>query len=219
MTTKAALSRANPNTLSDLFRQTNIGQLMRGQIPQVLRARVPAASNLQLGTLQSVALPNDAKCASLLRATARTGMVAGEFAAQGYGVTPMSGEAAPGPNGDIVFLAADAVTNVDLLYIPERGDTVTLTLPVVMDALTIPAGVVAQQVALLMSVTTVGGAGGAKIILVPGAAPAAGQCRLNVAKAQVLFNAMDAITEATVTLLVGAAQDLDAILEAAETVM
>ena len=236
---KAALDRANPQSLGDLFALLKFGAYLRGQGPQVLRRRVPAADAAQLGTLQSLVLPNDAKAASILRATALTGTVTGELAPQTYGTTPSSGQCAVGPNGDLVFLAADAITSVDVLYLPERGfASVSIALPVVTNVLTLPAqytnpavpptpgsgsttpptpptkGSPGGVILLVDANAQAGTATGRKKILVPGSgAPSAGQARLNVAKTTVTFASADAVTSAIVTLLLCTANDLDYLLE------
>ena len=222
MSTKASFDRANPNTLADLLRKVGIGQLLRGQIPQQLRKKNPAADAAQLATVEQVGLANDAKASSILRAYARATSAAGTLGALTVvapGTTPGDGEIAVAPNGDIVTLAASAYTDVDVAYVPERGDVVVVEeLAVAANVLTIPARLTTKGVVLLLDANaTEAGATGRKIVLVPGAgAPAAGQARLNLAKSTVTFAGADAVTKAVVTLLVVAAKDLDALLEADE---
>lgn len=220
MSIKEALNRANPNTISDHMREVAIGQVLRGQVLQVLRKKAPALDAAVLATLASIKLPNDAKAASIIRATGRVGTVTGEFAPQAFGATPATAQVAVAPNGDIVFLNADAITNVDVTYVPERADVfVTLALPVTTNVLTLPSPATTRGVVLLIDALAVTGtAVGRKIILVPGAgAPAAGQARLNVAKTTVTFAVADAVTTAIVTLGLAALADLDTVLESAET--
>lgn len=222
MKLKDHLSKADPNVTADIFRKINLGQLLRGQLPQVLRRKVPAASPYQDATLESLVLADDAKAAFIARATVRTGGVTGELTPVAYGTTPASGEVAVAPNGDVVVLAADAITDMDVLYLPERGDVYETTMPVVSDVLTpstsftdSPRGIVL----LLEAEATEGGATGKLQVLVPGSSPAAGQAALtDDEKLSVTFAAADAVTQARVKLLLVALQDLDSLLEAEATV-
>ena len=218
-TLKDAVNSANPNVLSDQFRLLGLGDILAG-LPTTLRKKDPAASAFSLATVLALALPSDAKAASIVRATVRAGGVTGELTPVAYGVTPATGEVAVGPNGDIVTLAADAITDMDVVYMPEKCDVVDLTLPVATHILTIPSTFTAKGVVLLMEVTaTVGSSTGKKIVLVPGAgAPAAGQARLNIAKSTITFAAADAVTEASVKIGVASAADVSALLSATATI-
>jgi len=223
-TQRVAFDRSNPNTLADLLRSIALGSFLQGQVAQVRRALSPDAlgTNPQnLATLDAVSLPNSGKANTILRATVRAGGVTGELTPVAYGATPATTQCAVGPNGDLVFLAADAITDVDVNYIPERGDVVDTVFPVVTNVLTLPASITDRHVVLLAEVEAlVGTTTGQKIILVPGAgAPAAGQARLDVAKATVTFAGADAVTRARVKLVVVAAEDLAAVLEADETII
>jgi hypothetical protein len=215
------LSKADPNVLADILRKINLAQVLRGQVPQFLRRKVPAAG-VQLATLETLVLADDAKASSIVRATVRAGGVTGELTPQTYGTTPATTQIAVAPNGDIAVLAADAITDIDVHYLPERGDVYETTMPVVSDVLTpsttftaSPRGIVLLLEAEAVDATSTGD----KVVLVPGAgAPAAGQARLNVAKTTVTFAAADAVTRARVKFLLVALQDLDALLEAEATV-
>lgn len=224
MNNQDALNRANPQGLASLFQMLGLGDLLRAQLAQFRRAvnqdtNGPNAGNL--ATLDALALPDTGKASVVLRATVRAGGVTGELTPVAYGVTPGTGEIAVAPNGNVVTLAADAITDVDVEYVPERGDVVESFFPVVADVLTIPASITARHVVLLEEVEALSGtATGVKIVLVPGAgAPAAGQARLNVAKSTVSFAAADAVTRARVKLLVAATKDLNTVLDRADDVV
>jgi hypothetical protein len=221
MTVKAALDRANPNTLPDLFRQLGLGQIMRGQIPQVLRRQAPVDDAGVDGSLEAIILPDDCRAAVIHRAYARAGMVTGELAPVAYGTTPMTGEIAVAPNGNIVVLEADAITDLDVVFTPERCDVVTLDLPVVpgTGVCALPPAVTTPGVVYLIDANaTAGTATGRMEILVPAAgAPGAGNARLDVAKENVQFAVADAVERATVRLAVVSAIDFSALLEAAES--
>jgi len=218
MVIKDAFNRANPNTLADLMRKVGLGAILRGQVPQVLRMKTPAGSARVLATLQAFALPDDCKGALITRAYARATAAAGtlgELAIQTPNTTPADAQIAIAPNGDIVVLAASAYKEVDVEFIPSRGDGVVLDgQEVVADQFAIPAQYLARGVVYLVAAeATVGGSTGEKVILAPAGVPAAGQAALDVAKGLVNFAAADAVTRCKVTLLVGALLDLDTVLE------
>jgi len=220
---KSRMDGAQPNTIADAFRIVQIGSVLRALLTS-LRKKNPVAagaSPYDLATLHVVQLPDDAKAHSISRAYVRAGGVTGELAVVAPGVTPTTGQCAVTPAGNLAFLAADAITNVDAVYQPEKYDAFEATLTVTANVLTLPPGLVARGVVSLMEAEgTLGTAAGKKIVLVPGAgAPAAGQARLNIAKSTVTFAVADAITQARVKFAVASLTDVDALLEAASSVM
>jgi len=219
-TNRASLDRGNPNTLPDAARLIALGSLLAGQIPQFRRnvdMDALGAGDYALATLDCLELPAHAKAHTILRATVRAGTGGtGEYTVDAYGATPSTTECAVSPNGDIVFLATDAVTDVDVSYIPERGDVIDTVFPVVSDAIVFPTAITNRGVILLAECEAlVGTTTGKKIVLVPGGSPSAGQCALtSVTKAGVTFAAADAVTRARVKLVVTAAEELHTVLEA-----
>lgn len=214
MATKDAFDRANPNTLADLFRLAQIGKVLRGQIPQVARKVAPAADAGVDATMWANGTPYDARAAGIVSAYARAGAgVVGPLVIAAPGVLPAASEIGIAPNGDLVTLAADAWTDLDVTYIPERGDVITYQAAVVANAIALPSNITDRGVVRMLDATVTAGAStGRKVIALEGAAPAAGEASLDAAKANVAFFAAEA-TEAIVTLLVSAADDLGAILE------
>ena len=213
------LNRANPNTLADQAQALKLGNALLGQLVQFKRKVNPSAlgaGSYNLATLHALQQPDYSRASSVLRATVRAGGVTGELTPVAYGVTPTTGQIAVGPNGEVVVLAADAITDMDLVYTPERGDVINAVFPAVTHVITLPTGAAwfARGVILLLEVEAlVGTSTGKKIVLVPGAgAPAAGQARLNIAKGTVTFAAADAVTRARVKLLVGPSADLQVVL-------
>jgi hypothetical protein len=162
----------------------------------------PTSPN-QLSTLSAIQLPPQAKAAYILRASVRAGTAtvpaASELTVESYGTTPSTQQIAIAPNGDIVVLAADAWTDLDVLVACFRLKQVVLTLPVVTNVATLPTGLGVQyleQVNALVGTST-----GYKVILVPGSgSPSAGQARLNLAKGTVTFASGDAVTQAQIWL-------------------
>jgi hypothetical protein len=228
---KDSMNRADLNTVADQLRTVKLGKLLRGQLPQVIRKSVPVLDGAQLATLTSNVLPNDAKACTVIRANGRSiggggsGTIGADLAIQAYGATPGANQIAVAPNGDIVTLAADKWTDLDITYLPERGDVVVLPeLPVAVGLLTLPSMVLdaagtSRAIYLINAVVTAGTVTGRKIILVPAAGlPATTKAQIHTNKLQVQFNnATDAPTKAVVTLLITAADDLGAILEGADS--
>lgn len=224
-TLRSSFDRANPNTLADLCRKIGFGSLLQGQIAQTRKkVNFDALGNTteHVATLDAIRLPISGKAAAVLRATVRAGTVTGELTPDLYGVTPATTEIAVAPNGDIVVLAADAITDCDITYIPERCDIVDTVFPVVAGTgvLTLPAALVTRGVILLDSVDVLEGtATGAKQVLVPtSSAPAAGSVRLSIAKDVIHFAVADAVTRARVRLGVVPNEDHTALLEASATI-
>lgn len=221
----------NSDQVNDLLTQLNCGDLttfaqkarlllLAKGASRTIRKQAPLAAAVNpyvLATLGAITLPDGAKAHSIRRATVRAGGVTGELTPVAYGATPITTQIAVSPNGDIVVLGTDAITDMDVVYDVEPQFTVELVLAVAAGVLTIPttfqpsgyAGPVSNLgvVSLLEAEALAQTAGTVKkIVLVPGAAPATGQARLNVAKTQVLFNtATDIVTSARVKL--GIVQD------------
>lgn len=218
-----SLNRGNPNSIGDLAQAVKLGSVLAGNVPQQLYGvdfDAEGANPGNLATVDALALPDGQKAAVILRAYARTGTAgAGPLAIAAADATPLTGEIAVAPNGNIVTLAADALTDVDVIYEPHRGDVIESVFPAAADVITLPASVTGRKVVAALEVEAVEGtATGNKIVLTPGAgAPAAGQTRLNVAKTTVTFAAADAVTRARVKLLVAprASEQLAAVLAAA----
>lgn len=222
-TQRAQIDLVNPNTLADNLRRIGLGSLLQGQIPQVRRKTNPDAAgsgSYNLATVDALPLPDGGKAAAILRATVRAGGVTGELAPVAYGATPTTGQIAVAPNGNIVTLAADAVTDMDVVYVPERGDVIESVFPVVTNAIALPATLTSRGVVLLLEAESLEGTLVSKLVIrVPGTTPTTGQAALNVAKSSVAFAAADAVTRARVKLLVLAAEDLCTVLESAASTL
>lgn len=215
---KNTLNKAPPNVLADILRLLKYGSMLRSA-PTFLRKKLPATSTYQLATLQALVLPEDAKALTIARAYARSGAgTVGELVVDAYGTTPIAGHIAVAPNSDIVVLAADAWTSIDVVYQPQKADVVELTLPVVAatGVCALPKSVTdAGLVNLLEAEVLTGGLLGNKIILVPGtAAPATTKALYKTTGDQVLFAIADAVTTARVKLAVVPSTDSDALLTA-----
>ena len=205
-TMKDGINAANPSTIADMFRVIQLGDVLRGQIPQVVRNITPAPRPGLDPALPGCGLPHHARAAVMLSAYARGG-----FTSSG----PLStGQLTVAPNGDLACQVVDAFTGLDVIYIPQRGDVVSITSAVAADVLTLPKTL--TTVLLLDATVDNGTALGSKIITVPGATPAAGRAALDTAKTMVKFAPGEA-TRATVTLLVASAADLTTLLDSPQT--
>jgi hypothetical protein len=215
---REALNRADVNVLADLLRSGAIGDALRA-LPIFLRAQVPSVTGAkpqQGSTLSTIELPEDAKASILHRVTVRTATAtAGEFTIVAYGTTPTTTQAAVAPNGDIVFLGSDAVTSVDVIYTPQKGDVLgnlaysrlgitSLTLAVATGIATIPTAYSGKAILLMQANALAGTVTGQKQILIPAtAATAAGTAALSKDGTKVYCNnATDGVTSLQVDLLV-----------------
>lgn len=227
----AQLNAAGPNTLADNLRALGFGSLLR-QLRTSLRRQSFAAAPANpynLATVQVIALPDDAKASTIHRAYARAGTGApGELkqVATQY-ATPTSGQIAVSPNGDLVIVATDGYTDVDIDYEPAKQD-------VLEQIITVPSGGVATLGAALTGVAgsgagpgvlmlmeaeilagTIATAVGKKIVDQPGTSVATGHAALNIIKNAVQFAGADAGSSARVKLGIVSAINVNAALEAA----
>lgn len=209
---KDSLNYPDVAKVGDLLRAIAFGDLILGQMNQVRRSvdmTAQVASGYNLATMQAIvmATSNLPPACTVLRATARAGGVTGELTSVGYGVSPTTGQIAVAPNGSIVTLASDAITNVDVSYTPERGQVIEYTGPVpsATGVMALPTSIIGNGIVLLLEAEVLTGAVvGKKIVLVPGGTgPATLNARLAVAKTTVNFNqATDLPTRARVKFLV-----------------
>lgn len=213
-TLKSFLNKVSQNSLFDALRAMKFGDMIRA-LPTQLNAKAPAASALQLGTLNAISLPAGAKAARILAAYSRA-PTPGNLTPVLYGVTPSTGEIGIAPNGDIVVLASDAATKVDVVYQPLKGEEIELTGSVATGVFAIPTKYQARVLLLTYAELTAGTVTGVKNVLVPaGSLPATTKAALKTDYTQVLFNnATDAGTAAKVRLLLAPETDVDAMLEA-----
>lgn len=202
-TLRERINSAQPNTLIDKLALLLLGNVLATLITS-LYTKVPVVgaptTNYNLATVYVLVLPDFAKASKIERCYVRAGVATGEFTPVAYGVTPATTQCAVTPNGDIAFLLADAPTEVDIQYVPVKQDIYEVELPVVSGTgiLTLPT-TFGKVATLLEAEVTAGAVLGKKAILVPGAAPATTQARLNALKTQVLFNvATDVVTKARV---------------------
>jgi hypothetical protein len=232
-TRRSQFDACDPNLLPDLFRKMAFGSFLQGQAMQVRRqigtgatgSNQLAVSNYTLATQAVLPLPDGGKCSIVQRCTVMTaGVVVGEFTCDVYGTAAaITRHCGPAACGDLQFLAADAVTWADVIYVPERGDVIETYLNVIpgTGVCAIPAWLIAKGIVLLEEAEVVTGtAMGAKMVLIPlTAAPAAGYAQLDLPKANVRFAVADVVSRVRVKVLVAPAEPLADVLEhASDTV-
>lgn len=205
-TIRDSLNRANPNTLADHLRRVRIGDIVGSCTPQVLRSVNPDAAGVSpynLSTLDALVLPEAARAAVILRAFAKAGGVTGALTVAAKDATPTTGQIAIAPNGNIVTLGTDALTSIDVFYIPEgQGIVMETVFPVVSNAIALPANL-SGKVAVLEEVEVLTGtATGKKVVLTRGGSPSAGQAALNLTGTTVSFASADAATRARLKMFV-----------------
>lgn len=224
------LNVANPQNLADLLRQMGLGDLLRS-LPVTLRRQAPVPSALANygiagGTNDVIVLPDNAKAAMILRATVRTGSTTDELTFNAFGATPATTTCSVSPCGDITFNhGTDAITDVDVTYLPEKGVVVEGTFTPATGVCTLPSSWTKAGVILLLEAEVLAGSvTGKKKILVPLAGggaglPATTAAQLTLNKTTVSFNnATDAPTSCRVRCLVaqgfGTSIDSNAALQA-----
>jgi hypothetical protein len=203
---QTVLDEANQNKLHTALQMLPVGRAMN-LVPKFFRGTVVA---------DVLVLPTGAKAHAILAVTATIGTVTGHF-------TPVVGTAAPATTqanvnavGNIAFANADAVTEAEVTYVTIDGETVTRQIVVVAGTGigVLPPGDVG--VTLMSATVDVGGALGAKTVLPrTGAAPAAGNARLDINGDQIRFAIADAVTLATVTFVRTPTLTIDASLRSA----
>lgn len=184
---RAILNESNPNKLPGAGQLARLGDFL---------ARVPRTKRFTV-TSNKIVLPDDAKAEQVLNCWVTVGTVSGRFSPV-YDSTPATTQVSTDPNGNIVFLAGDAVTEAEVTYLPFEGEVVEETLPCVASLFT-PSGsrkiaCVLEAEAITATVT------GVKIVDDRAtAAPATLHAALNLTGAGVLFNnATDAVLTARV---------------------
>jgi hypothetical protein len=129
---RESLNRADPNSVADIERIIALGDVLRAapiQLTGVVPLLAAASSPPQVATsVYAVPLPEDAKAAYVLRAYVKassSGIAVGtELTNKSLNAytTPTTGTYGIAPNGDIVLYEGDAITSIDILYIPRIGD-------------------------------------------------------------------------------------------------
>jgi len=119
-TVKAELSRANPNQIANMANLSQLGDGL-GIVPRTELVTVAA----NVGVLSQPA-------ASLVAVFATAGGATGELDLIKRNGAVIAGDCAINAVGNVVFAAADAVTEAEITYIPIEGEEFTETIPVTL---------------------------------------------------------------------------------------
>lgn len=179
---ETVLDEANPNKMDSAQQLLKAGQAY-GQIAMFKSGAV---------TSNKMALPEGQKATQITRAYSRAGTLTGYLTPVAPETVPTTGQVAVNANGDIVTAAADAVTQLEVEYIPVEGQILEDTVAVAASVATLPQS---RRGQVLVSVSVVTGViPGAKTVVARGtAAPTAGNCALSVLGTTVVFNAADVV--------------------------
>lgn len=174
-------NEGNPNKVGDFNRSVKIGSALK-QGGMSLR-----------GSVVSDALSLETKAVAVVSALAIAGGTTGALTPVAS-ATPAAGEVGVDRLGNIVFAAADAITSVEVVYIPAEGDTISSG--GVCDA----AGAVKiANGSTARIVTSAEVDGNARTVIDRGGAPAVGEVALSLDGATVQFNVADAGLQAVFT--------------------
>lgn len=216
---KNQINGGNINELQDILRFLKLGNILRAEQAN-LYGVVPAAAAANpyvFATAQSITLPDDAKAGVVLYATARsgTGAVGALTPSVQANSAPSAGGIKVAPSGDLLLLAADAYTLIDVTYLPDIYDLFEYTLVAVpgTGVATLPVGVYATN--LLEAEVLAGTTVGKKIVLMPGTAQTTGSASLNATGTTVQFGTADGATSVRVKVGLKPAVDMNIVLEQA----
>lgn len=199
-----ALDRGNLGQMGDGFRAIKLGTALTLLLTVWAYGAVPAVGATgKPATVNTIALPNNAKAASIVSAYARTGTgTCGPLTVVASGTIPGAGEIAVSPDGDIVTAAADAYTLVDVCYHPVYGDLVEdLELTVSSNAATIPTRYQGKVLMLVKAEALTGTVTGRQYVDKPGASLSSQECALALNKNTVNFKNTDAVTSCKLSFL------------------
>lgn len=177
------LDESNPNKTADANRLLRAGSAA-ALLPRTARVVVVAGTGVGL-------LPELAKAAQILRCYVSAGGVTGYFTPLKGDATPATTQVAISPTGDLLFLAADAVTEAEVVYVGDEGEIFEDVLVVAGSNATLPLG--RRAVRLLSAEVLTGLVLGAKAIDDRGTAAGAGEATLSVTGAIAQFNATDVV--------------------------
>lgn len=199
-TLQAVLNESNPNKVALAGQQMKMGDALSMGLAVFVTGSV--SSN-------RLVLPEGRKAAAVIACYVRAGGVTGYFTPVAPTAVLATTQVTIYPNGDLEFLGADAVTSVEVVYVPVDGTIYEESVPV---AANVGTFLQSKRARTILSVTaTAGGSTGAKTLLDRAAAPAAGQASLRLDGTGVTFAGADAVTQATIRYIatpgVGVAPD------------
>lgn len=212
---RSLLNEANPNKLPTAAQQLRLGNAL-GLVPRFIRAATVA---------HIIVLPEAAKAVRVLDCWVTAGTVNGQFSpSYDPDGVPATTTCTVNPAGNLAFLAADAVTEAEVVYLAREGTVFEDVVAVVSNSgafLQSRKGVQLLEVEALVGTTV----GVKALTAVRGATPGAGIAALNLLGTAVVFAAADAVTRARVKYIAtpgvgfGPARSLAVELEAVDKEM
>jgi hypothetical protein len=179
------LDSGNMNHLGNAARDARLGTLL-GLIPKF--ALLTVASNVGV-------LPDNAKAAAILRCYVTAGTTTGYMTPSNL-ATPTTGLVGISATGNILFAAADAVTQAQVVYLSHEGEVIEEIVSVASNSGTLLGG--RNAFLLLEATSTVGTLTADMTVTARAATPTTGLACLAVTGAAVTFAAADAVTQARV---------------------
>ena len=147
------------------------------------------------GTVTSDVLSLDVKAIAVISAYSTAGTLTGPLTPIAGG-TPSTGQVIVDRLGNIVFAAADAVTAVEVVYVPAEGDTVSSA--IVTDAAGLATFPNSSTARIITSATI---DGNARTVIARDGTPSAGEVALTLDGSGAQFNVADANSSAVVTYI------------------
>ena len=183
---RTVLNEANPNKLPSAGQVLPLGEAL-AFAPRTVRGAVVG---------DALVLAENAKAAVILQCFVAAGGVTGRFTPVSEDDTPATTQCGISAGGDVVFLAADAVTVAEVTYVPLEGTVFEDLVTVAADIGTLLQG--RRAAVLLRAEALTGGAVGVEAIVLRGATPGAGEAAVTLLGTGVEFAAADAVTSARV---------------------
>lgn len=181
---RTILNESNPNKLASACEVLPAGDAM-GLLDKTVSGAV---------TSNVMTLPNNAKCAAVLRAFATAGTTTGFMTPIPTGA-PATTQVGVTPTGDIIFNAAtDAVTAAEVKYSPLEGPVISDLIQVASSAGTLNQSRKAHVLISAVVVTGVAPGAVATCDARGTASPASGHYALQLNGTQVKFNAAQVVT-------------------------
>lgn len=203
-TLKDILNKGTLQLLTPAFTKAKLGTLL-GLVPT--SAVVVVASNIGV-------LPATAKARAILRAFSTAGTLTGYLTPTNL-ATPTTGLIGINQNGDLLFAAADAVTEVEVTYLTHEGEIREEVITVASNSGTL---LNSRRAVVLLSATSLAGTlTGALTNVARAATPTTGQAALGVTGKTVTFAAADAVTSALVKYIEYPTLGLSGALNTADT--
>lgn len=180
-----SLNTANPTSLPSGAQVAKLGDAL-AITPAFARGATSSGNTL-------LVLPTNAKAIRILSAFAIAGGVTGYLVPDEGEAAPATGHCSVSPSGDILLRGADAITSIEVTYMPCEGAIVTETINVAASVGTLLSGKAARKLLSATVVTGVIAGAVGTIDARSAAAPAAGHCSLSLNGLTVNFNAAQVV--------------------------